>query len=60
MHRADPPYVMAYIELEEGPIIMSNIVDTPLDKIRIGAAVSVDFAAAPGSGSTMAVFRQDA
>jgi uncharacterized OB-fold protein len=58
MHRADPPYVMAYIELEEGPVVMSNIVGTPFDKIRIGAPVTVDFIANPGTGSTMAVFKQ--
>lgn len=58
MHRADPPYAMAYIELEEGPVIMSNIVDTPFDKIKIGATVTVDFISAPNSGSTMAVFKQ--
>lgn len=58
MHRADPPYVMAYIELEEGPVIMSNLVDTPFDKIKIGAAVTVDFISSPGSDLTIAVFKQ--
>lgn len=58
MHRADPPYVMAYIELEEGPVIMSNLVDTPFDKIKIGAAVTVDFVSSPGSDLTIAVFKQ--
>jgi len=58
MHRADPPYVMAYIELEEGPVIMSNIVDTPFDKIRIGAPVTIDFISSPGSDSPIAVFKR--
>lgn len=58
MHRADPPYVMAYIELEEGPVIMSNLVDTPFDKIKIGAAVTVDFISSPGSDLTIAAFKQ--
>ncbi|RYY57121.1 MAG: DNA-binding protein, partial [Comamonadaceae bacterium] len=33
------PYAMAYVTLEEGVTMMSNIVDCDLDAIRIGDAV---------------------
>ncbi len=37
------PYVLADIELEEGPIITSNVTDVPVDDVRIGMPVSVWF-----------------
>jgi len=37
------PYVIAFVELEEGPRLMTNIVDTPLDRIAIGLPVEVAF-----------------
>lgn len=37
------PYVVAVIELDEGPRILSNIVDTPRDKVCCGARVQVTF-----------------
>ncbi|MEM3411658.1 MAG: Zn-ribbon domain-containing OB-fold protein [archaeon] len=39
----EAPYVLGIIELEEGPKITSQIVDSPLEKITIGAPVSVVF-----------------
>ena len=41
-----PTYVLAVVELEEGPHLMTNLVGCPHDpaKIRIGAAVEVVFA----------------
>ena len=40
---ADVPYNVALIQLDEGPRLYSNIVDTPNDSVRIGDAVEVVF-----------------
>lgn len=37
------PYVVAIVELEEGPHLMTNIVGSPPDAVRIGLAVQVSF-----------------
>jgi uncharacterized OB-fold protein len=37
------PYAIAYVTLDEGPTIMTNIVDTPFESIEIGRGVSVVF-----------------
>jgi hypothetical protein len=41
---APVPYAMAYVTLEEGVTMMTNIVDCDLDTLRIGDAVEVTFA----------------
>lgn len=41
--RADPPYCIAYVALDEGPIMLTNIVNAGLDTIRIGQRVKVVF-----------------
>ena len=38
------PFVVAIVELEEGVRMMTRIVDTPPEQVRIGAAVHVTFA----------------
>ena len=43
MRRSSPPYVIAYVTLDEGVRMMTNIVDTDLDTIRIGQRVKVVF-----------------
>jgi uncharacterized protein len=48
------PYVIAYIELEEGPRVLSNIVGCPVDSVSIGMAVSVVF---EDTGEGMSIFR---
>jgi uncharacterized OB-fold protein len=37
------PYVVAYVELEEGPRVLTNIVGADLDSLRIGDAVEAVF-----------------
>lgn len=37
------PYVIAYVELEEGPRVLTNIVNCPVDEVRIGMSVHVVF-----------------
>lgn len=43
MYAGSAPYVLAYVELEEGPRIMTNIVDCEVEAVAIGQAVSVVF-----------------
>ncbi len=43
MYVGAAPYVLAYVELEEGPRIMTNIVDCEVEEVAIGQAVSVVF-----------------
>jgi uncharacterized OB-fold protein len=46
--RPGPPYAIAYVTLDEGVTIMTNIVDCDLDKVAIGAAVRVVFKPSDG------------
>ncbi len=39
----EAPYVVALVDLEEGPRLMTNIVDCAPEAVRIGARVSVRF-----------------
>ena len=50
------PYAVAMIELDEGVRVMSNIVDTPLEDLRIEMRVEVLFEAAAG-GIAIPLFR---
>jgi hypothetical protein len=40
---ADAPYVLAYVQLDEGPRVMTNIVACDVDSVRIGQPVEVVF-----------------
>ena len=48
MRRAPEPYAIAYVALEEGPKMLTNIVGCSLDAIRIGQAVKVIFTPSDG------------
>jgi uncharacterized protein len=43
MRRVPVPYALAYVTLDEGVTMMTNIVDCDLDAIRIGQRVRVVF-----------------
>jgi len=43
MRRADPPFAIAYVILEEGPMVLTNIVDCDFDRLAIDQAVHVVF-----------------
>ena len=43
MRRADPQYVIAYVTLEEGITMMTNIVDCDYDTVAVSQAVELDF-----------------
>lgn len=48
MRRLEIPYAIAYVTLEEGVSMMTNIVDCDLDTIRIGQRVRVVFRPSDG------------
>ena len=39
MRRATPPFTIAYVTLDEGPTMMTNLVDCDIDGLRIGQPV---------------------
>ena len=43
MRRAEIPYAIAYVTLDEGVTMMTNIVDCDLDQIRVGQRVRLVF-----------------
>lgn len=48
MRRAVPPYVVAFVTLEEGPTMLTNIVGCDPDALAIGQAVRVVFRPSDG------------
>ena len=49
--RAGPiPYALAYVALDEGVTMLTNIVDCDLDSVHIGQRVRVCFKPADGGG----------
>jgi uncharacterized OB-fold protein len=50
MHAAKPPYVIAYVTLEEGVSMLTNIVDVDPAKVEIGQKVKVVFKSSEGGG----------
>ncbi|MFM7144673.1 MAG: Zn-ribbon domain-containing OB-fold protein, partial [Alphaproteobacteria bacterium] len=41
--REELPYVLAYVELEEGVLLLTNVVECKPDEVRIGLPVEVVF-----------------
>ncbi|MFC3678291.1 Zn-ribbon domain-containing OB-fold protein [Ferrovibrio xuzhouensis] len=56
MRRVATPYAIAYVTLDEGVSLMTNIVEADLDGLRIGQRVKVAFREQP-DGSAVPVFR---
>ena len=50
------PYVLAYVELEEGPRLLTNVVGCSPDAVRIGMPVVAEFRA-DADGLAVPVFR---
>ena len=48
MQRAEVPFAIAYVELAEGPKMMTNIVDCDLDALKIGQDVTLKFVPSEG------------
>jgi len=55
MLRVEAPYTLAYVTLEEGPTMMSNLVGAAPDAWRIGMAVKLRFQSAD-DGTPVPVF----
>jgi uncharacterized OB-fold protein len=55
-YRESGTYVLAYVELDEGPRIMTNIVDCDPDSVEIGQKVEVVFHDT-GQGTALPRFR---
>jgi len=55
MRRVPQPYAIAYITLDEGVTVMSNIVDVDFDTLAIGQRVKVSFRGSDGA-CTIPVF----
>jgi hypothetical protein len=54
------PYIVAVVELAEGPRMMTNLVNVEPSDIRVGMAVTVDFALAGQDGTSLVpVFRPE-
>lgn len=49
------PYVVAVVELAEGPRLVSNIVGVPPERVRVGMTVRVEFQ--PVGNAMLPVFR---
>ncbi len=49
--KAVVPYVIAYVELDEGPRVLTNLVDVDPDAVRVGDEVTVAFDPAPEGGA---------
>ena len=56
IERADPPYVLAYVEMEEGPIAITNLVDCDFKSLKIGGKVKVQFQQTP-EGRSVPVYK---
>ena len=56
MRRTEIPYVIAYVTLEEGVTMLSNIVECDVDDVTVGQAVEVVFRVTEG-GLALPVFR---
>jgi len=56
MRRGATPYAIAYVTLDEGVTMMTNIVDCDFDSLAIGQAVEVTFRATEGD-QVLPVFR---
>ena len=48
MRRAEVPYAIAYVTLDEGVTMMTNLVDCDLDRLKIGQRVKVVFTPTDG------------
>lgn len=58
VHRAEIPYVVAYVTLAEGPTMMTNIVGARFESLAIGQPVTVAFV--PTDGHPVPCFTPDA
>ena len=56
MRRTDPVFAIAYVALEEGPLMLTNLVDCDFDALAIGQPVELVFQPAT-DGTPVPCFR---
>lgn len=56
MERANPPYAIGYVTLEEGPSVLTNFVDCDFKALKIGQDVKVTFVKTEDGGPSMPFF----
>lgn len=56
LSKASEPYIVAYVELAEGPLMLTNIIDCSLDDLQIGDPLTLTFSPM-SSGHFLPVFR---
>ena len=54
--RTKIPYALAYVELEEGPRMMTNIIEAPFESIKIGLPVKLKFQETSDGGPPVPMF----
>ena len=54
--RAKIPYAIAYVELAEGPRMMTNIVNCDFNALRVGQKVKLTFVPSEGDGQPVPMF----
>jgi uncharacterized protein len=57
MRHVKEPYILAYVTLDEGRTMMTNIIDCEPDRLRIDQPVRVVFKSTPGGGMVVPMFR---
>lgn len=57
MRRVANPFTIAYVTLAEGPTMMTNIVESDVDKIAIGQPVELAIGARPGEDDLLPLFK---
>ncbi|MEO1081943.1 MAG: Zn-ribbon domain-containing OB-fold protein [Pseudomonadota bacterium] len=56
MRKAEQPYVIAYVQLEEGPCLLTNIAGCDFGELEIGLNVRLEFAETNDPGLLLPVF----
>jgi hypothetical protein len=56
-YRDAGPYVLAYVELDEGPRIMTNVMTDDFGALEVGRAVEVVFSPTADAGAALPRFR---
>jgi uncharacterized protein len=51
MRRAEVPYAIAYVTLDEGPTMMTNLVECDFDRLKIGQRMKVVFTPTDGGAA---------
>ena len=56
LSKSSDPWIVAYVELSEGPLMLTNIVDCSMDDLAIGSRLKLKFSPMT-SGNFLPVFR---